>query len=291
MRHALLLIIGFFLNLPGCLTSEVITQSVVNIYIHPEKDTEVDSQAIYGSRVEVIENSDNGWSKIRTADGIEGWVESFQIINNLSFESSDQLRPVKNLFAHIYRVTDTSPFPPLLTVPYGTKIKLSNVFDTAERWIEIELVSGDRAWIQRGDIDFNPQTKTMDEMIAFSKKFLGFPYTWGGASSFGFDCSGFVQMLFNEMGYLLPRNSRDQAQYGLFIPVAREDLQPGDLVFFGNTKITHVGLYLGNEEYIHSGVTDNPIIKISNFQTGNYKFQPARRIDPLKKNAHRISMR
>jgi hypothetical protein len=59
----------------------------------------------------------------------------------------------------------------------------------------------------------------LEETLAFSKNFIGLPYTWGGTSSYGVDCSGFVQMLFKEMGVLLPRNSRDQAKSPLLSPV------------------------------------------------------------------------
>ncbi len=222
-------------------------------------------------------------------DEVQGWVQSSKVISNLSFEKSDNLRPVKSLFAHIYRVADTTPFPPILTIPYGSKVKLNETVDKGERWVQIELVTGEKGWIQRGDIDFAPKIKTLEEMIAFSKKFLGLPYTWGGTSSYGFDCSGFVQMLFKEMGFLLPRDSRDQAQCALFMSVKQEDIQPGDLVFFGKTQITHVGLSLGNDEFIHSGVTELPMIMISNLQSGKYNFQGARRIDPLMVNVYRMN--
>ena len=277
MCRILLLLIGLSLNVPSLLRSEIINQPVVNIYLQPEDDTEVDSQVIYGSAIEVIEQL-SSWSKIRAVDGVQGWVQSSQVTSNLSFEKSNKLRSVKSLFAHIYRVTDTTPFPPLLTLPYGSKVKLDETVDKGERWVQIELISGEKVWIQRGDIDFTPQTKTLEEMIAFSKKFLGLPYTWGGTSSYGLDCSGFVQMLFKEMGFLLPRNAQDQAQCPLFTPVAQEDLQPGDLVFFGKTRIIHVGLYLGDGEFIHSGVTELPMVMISALQGEKYNFQAARRI-------------
>lgn len=290
MRCIMLFVTGMLLNLPGFLSGELINQPVVNIYLQPEEDTEVDSQAIYGNRVEVIYHAYD-WVKIRTVDGVEGWILSSQLASDLSYESSANLRPIKSLFAHIYRVTDTTPYPPLLTIPYGSKIKLDEVVDTGERWVQIELISGEKAWIQRGDIDFAPQFKTLEEILDFSKKFLGLPYTWGGTSSYGFDCSGFVQMLFREMGLQLPRNSRSQAQCDLLTPVAQENLQPGDLVFFGKTRITHVGLYLGNDAFIHSGITELPIVMISNMQSGKYHFQAAGRIDPSKVDAYRISFR
>ena len=75
-------------------------------------------------------------------DGVEGWVKSPQVVRNDSFEQSDQLRPVKNLFAHIYRVTDTTPYPPLLTIPYAAKVRLVEATDKGERWVPIELVAG-----------------------------------------------------------------------------------------------------------------------------------------------------
>lgn len=290
MHRSLVLLIGIFLNFPGLLICDLINRPIANIYLQPQQDTELDSQAIYGSIVEILDTMLD-WSKIRTVDGVEGWVLSSQLTENPAYENSDHLRPVKSLFAHIYRVADTTPFPPLLTIPYGSKVKLDQTVDTGERWVSMELPSGEKAWIQRGDIDFLPQSKTVEEVLAFSKKFLGLPYTWGGTSSYGFDCSGFVQMLFREMGLQLPRNSNDQARCSLFTSVAQEDLQPGDLVFFGKTRITHVGLYIGNDEFIHSGVTEMPMVMISNLKSGKYNFLAARRIDPCMVETYRSSFR
>ena len=271
------ILLGLGLVLSFMVEAVVVGQPVVNIYCRPEDDTEVHTQAIYGSSVDILEQISD-WSLVVTPDGVVGWVQTAYLQDNLPYEKSDHLRPVKNLFAHIYRVTDTTPFPPLMTLPYGSKVMLEETVDTGERWVRIELASGEKAWIQRGDVDFSPKRKTFEEMIAFSKKFLGLPYTWGGTSSYGFDCSGFVQMLFKEMGFVIPRNSRDQAASPLFIPVSQEDLQRGDLVFFGKARITHVGLYLGEGEFIHSGVTEIPMVMISHLDSGKYNFLAGRRM-------------
>ncbi len=275
-----LVLAGFFLTFGDLCTASLINRSVANVYSRPTEECEVYSQAIYGTPVELLEDTD-GWSKIRLEDGVEGWVPSSQLTVNRSYEASEDLIPVKNLFAHIYRVTDTTPYPPLLTITYGSKVKLDKSIDASERWIPIELLNGEKAWIQRGDLDFSYQLKTLEEALALSKKFLGLPYTWAGASSYGFDCSGFIQMIFREMGFLLPHNSQKQALCDLFVAVPKEELRAGDLVFFGSSKINHVGFYLGDDLFIHSGITELPLVMVSNINNERYTFNSARRIDPL----------
>ncbi|KLU58936.1 murein DD-endopeptidase MepS/murein LD-carboxypeptidase precursor [Peptococcaceae bacterium CEB3] len=100
-------------------------------------------------------------------------------------------------------------------------------------------------------------------IVTEAKKFIGTPYVWGGTSPSGFDCSGFTQYVYASQGIELPRVSRDQAQIGS--PVSASNLQPGDLVFFsfaGSGVIDHVGIYLGNGQFIsattHKGVAVYP---------------------------------
>lgn len=80
------------------------------------------------------------------------------------------------------------------------------------------------------------------------------------------------------MGVLLPRGSRSQVTSDLLEPVEREDLQPGDLVYFGTPRINHVGLYLGSDRFIHSGVGEFPRVMISELNNEKYLFQTARRL-------------
>lgn len=89
-----------------------------------------------------------------------------------------------------------------------------------------------------------------------AQKYLGVPYVWGGSSPSGFDCSGFTQYVMRACGYSINRTATAQLSNGY--SVSYSDLQPGDLVFFNNTYATdapasHVGIYIGDGEFIHAG--------------------------------------
>lgn len=96
-------------------------------------------------------------------------------------------------------------------------------------------------------------------MLAEAEKYLGFPYVWGGSSpSTSFDCSGFVSWVINHSGVGSVGRQTAQGLYNLCAPVSRENMQPGDLVFFTGTysaatPVTHVGIYVGGGRMIHCG--------------------------------------
>lgn len=89
-------------------------------------------------------------------------------------------------------------------------------------------------------------------LLTMARKFLGVPYEWAGRSPNGFDCSGFIYYLFDQLGLGLPRMADGQFEVGM--PIPRNSLQPGDLVFFSTYEPgpSHVGIYLGNEQFIHA---------------------------------------
>jgi cell wall-associated NlpC family hydrolase len=86
-----------------------------------------------------------------------------------------------------------------------------------------------------------------------AERFVGIPYRWGGENVVdGMDCSGFVRAVYNLCGLSIPRTSRDQYKAGE--PVIKEELRDGDLVFFGSSEdsINHVGIYVGNNRFVHA---------------------------------------
>jgi uncharacterized protein YgiM (DUF1202 family) len=124
-----------------------------------------------------------------------------------------------------------------------------------------------------------PAVSAGQQIVNFAKNYLGVAYVWGGTSpSSGFDCSGFTQYVFGQMGYTLNRTAAQQTNNGT--PVT--DLQPGDLVFFNgtyssSTAASHVGIYIGNNQFIHAA---GSAVKITSLSEDYYacRYVGARRI-------------
>jgi len=171
---------------------------------------------------------------------------------------------VESLFAHIYHEPDVATRRPLVTVPYETRLEVIAEPEPGGRWLEVRLPDDRPGWLQRGDVSFEAKPMTVEAVIALSRRFLGLPYTWGGTSSFGYDCSGFTQMLCRRRGVLIPRDADLQAAFKGAVAVSREDLQPGDLLFFGSAAdhITHTGMYIGESKFINVTTWIHPVTQI-----------------------------
>jgi SH3-like domain-containing protein len=249
--------------LAASLSNAVITQPVANMYSAPSADSDVVSQAIYGSNVGISERK-AGWARIRTADDYLGWVPESVFRQGPPYPGGGRVAQVSSLFAHIYREPDLTKHAPLITVPFETRLAVTA--DAKDgRWLPVRLPDDRAGWVQLGDVAFESKTLSAPETAEFSKRFLGIPYTWGGTSTFGYDCSGFTQMLIRRRGLLMPRDSQPQANWSGVTPIAqRKDLQPGDLLFFGASasRITHTGMYLGEGKFISATTHQVPTVRI-----------------------------
>jgi cell wall-associated NlpC family hydrolase len=133
-------------------------------------------------------------------------------------------------------------------------------------------------------IEYKLSKKEADALIEYAKYFKGGKYVWGGTTPKGFDCSGYVQYLYKKHGINIPRTALAQSKVGKDVSI--DELKKGDLLFFLTDKkrgipITHVGVYLGNGEFIHAASKKKGII-ISPITHGYYakKFVKAKRILP-----------
>jgi peptidoglycan DL-endopeptidase CwlO len=102
-------------------------------------------------------------------------------------------------------------------------------------------------------------------VVGIAMQYLGTPYVWGGASPGGFDCSGFSMYVFAQIGVSLPHHAA--SQYGMGTPVSRDQLQPGDLVFFNG--LGHMGIYIGGGQFIHAPHSGD-VVKISSLSDSWY---------------------
>lgn len=121
-----------------------------------------------------------------------------------------------------------------------------------------------------------------EEIANFAKQYLGCKYVYGGSGPSTFDCSGFTMYVYKQFGISLSHSARAQSKNGNY--VAKEDLQPGDLVFFKDYEtmdgIGHCGIYLGEGNFIHASSGSGYCVKISTLLSGSYKtrYETARRL-------------
>lgn len=150
-------------------------------------------------------------------------------------------------------------------------------------WYKIRLSDGRIGWVSGTYLKVSSsRQQKINTVISTAKSLLGTPYVWGGESlsEGGFDCSGLTQYVFKQAGYNLNRISSDQAKQGIY--VSRQNLQPGDLVFYsfeGTNNINHVGIYIGNNQMIHSPKAGD-VTKTTDISTSYWesRFVTARRI-------------
>jgi len=253
------------------LPTAVVLQPVANMYSRPSVDADVVSQAIYGANVGIVEQQD-GWAHIRTADEYLGWTPISALLPGRPYASTGRVGEVQSLFAHIYREANVTKHAPLITVPFESKLEVVSEPKEDARWLQVRLPDDRSGWIQSGDLSLDPKRLTIPETLEFAKRFLGLPYTWGGTSSYGYDCSGFSQMLGRRRGVVMPRDAQPQADWSGVVPVKREDLQPGDLLYFGasDKKITHTGIYMGDGKFINATTHVTPMVRIDDLNEASW---------------------
>jgi cell wall-associated NlpC family hydrolase len=265
------------------LAAGVVVEPVANLHSRPSAESDVVSQAIYGTNVSWLDTA-AGWVRIKTPDDYTGWIAAAALRRaEAPYAASGRVAEVAALFANLYREPDVTKHQPLLTVPFETRLAVTAEPERdGSRWVEVRLPDGRAAWIQRGDVTFESRKLSIDETIALGKRFVGLPYLWGGTSTFGYDCSGFTQMLYRRRGVLIPRDSGPQARWDGVAPVEKSRLQPGDLLFFGPApdRITHTGMYIGNREFLHATTHERPMVQVSRLDENHWTrlFVGARRL-------------
>jgi cell wall-associated NlpC family hydrolase len=255
----------------AALPNAVVLQPVANMYSKPTLDADVASQAIFAANVSIVEQKDD-WAHVRTADDYTGWMPLSSLRPGPLYAVSGRVAEVRSMFAHIYREPSVTAHAPLLTVPLETRLEVSAEPAEPSQWVKVRLPDDRAGWVQLGDVAFHAPPLTVPGMAEFAKRFLGLPYTWGGTSTYGYDCSGFIQMLERSRGLNMPRDAQPQADWDGQSAVERRDLQPGDLLYFGSSpkRITHTGMYLGGGKFISATTYQTPTIRIDDLEDPHF---------------------
>ena len=174
------------------------------------------------------------------------------------------------------RAQPTTDSDKVSSLSSGAQVQL---LETLDGWHRIDggYVSADYITVLDGSL-----STLQAEIVAYSMNFLGYPYVYGGSGPNSFDCSGLVKYVYNHFGYNINRTATQQLQNG--ITVSKSELQPGDLVFFnsagtGVNKASHVGIYIGNGEFIHASSPKVGVV-VSDLNSSYYTrvYTTARRI-------------
>jgi cell wall-associated NlpC family hydrolase len=185
-------------------------------------------------------------------------------------------------------------FEKITSVRYGDKLP---ILAHSNGWYKISIgtttgwISGDYVKVVNKNDSSNPLVKETAliesphsgfDIVRKTEEYLGVPYVWGGFTPLGFDCSGLVQYVYRQLGIELERTTYYQVHQG--VTVGRDDLQPGDLIFFTTDdsrpgSVSHVGIYKGNDLFIQAPKVGD-VVRVSNLNSAYYtsRYYTAKRI-------------
>lgn len=257
-------------------THALVNVSVANLRSFPEESAELSSQILLGTPILLLEKY-KGWYRVQCPDQYIGWVDAASI----SLFTLGQIKEYQNKGSYVFLENYGQAYEDTLLESYPIRdLSFGNIFpgkiegsflkvmfpDKKSGYLKISTIEKLEVWSKR--IKSDPP-----DIISRSFQMIGIPYLWGGTSFKGVDCSGFIRMVYLSQGIYLPRDASQQALLGEEIPFDQnfKHLKNGDLLFFGNLvskKISHVGIWIGNNEFIHS----SGMVHVSSFDSTDEKY-------------------
>jgi cell wall-associated NlpC family hydrolase len=269
-----------------------INSFIVNLRSTAEISASIIGKLPKGEMVSIIQTKGN-WYEVRRENGNSGWVR----MDCITFDKGNTSHGMNDAVVK-EAVKEHEIYPtPLAETGIDASTNTLNNNNIQESSVDItngmsnsinspdggsnnpndktneSLTSANSTSMSSINASTNTVPPNVDEIINFAKSLLGAPYIYGGISPDGFDCSGFTSYVYEKLGIQLERTSSDQAKQG--DEVAKENLKPGNLVFFdtngSHTSINHAGIYIGDGKFIHaSSGTSTRCVIISDITAGYY---------------------
>lgn len=266
--------------------------SSVNLRSAANTSSSILAELKNGTKITVVSTA-NGWCKV-TYSGKTGYIKQDYVsttgsASNNTSASTGTAAVVKCSSTVNFRSAASTSSTILGELKNGTAV---TVLSTSNGWSKVSYagkagyISADYLVTASSGTAISPSNTAASVSISakrqsvlnYAAQFLGVPYVYGGSTPSGFDCSGFTSYVFKNTVGSIPRVA--QAQYDATTRVSRDDLLPGDLVFFGSStsSISHVGIYVGSNQFIHAPSTGD-VVKYSSL-TGSYatRYQGAGRV-------------
>jgi len=266
----------------------IVDVSVASLYAAPKYASELVDQVLLGHTVTVLKEH-HGWYYVKSTPepplnkGYLGWVDTDNIFRLDSTAFASYVGAQKLIVTSIFATVQSSPIGGTMVSDVVMRDILKPV-STVGSTYKIELPDGRVGYLQRSDAEFydkyfSTHKPTPDAIESTARRLIGFPYLWGGTSTKGLDCSGFVKTVFGMNGINLPRDASQQSDVGENVDSRNDfaNLKKGDLLFFGQKadsgkpeRITHVAIYLGDGYFIHS----SSLVHISSLVKNDSAFDP-----------------
>lgn len=265
-----------------------VSVSVANMRKEPSHEAEMVTQAFMGTPLKILKEG-NGWLLVQTPDKYLSWIEE-DVIYQYTTEDFKKWQNASRVVVTGWFdfLRDSVANSVVCDVTAGCILEY---LSSAKDVVYVRTPDGRKgSLLKKNTVDFKSWKEEMkpqaEKILATAGSFLGTPYLWGGASIKGVDCSGFVRTVYFLNGCILSRDASQQALYGKEIEITPGySFNPADLVFFGRpakngkpARVTHVGLFLGNTEFIHS----SGLVRINSFDSTRANYSRYRTIGLLK---------
>lgn len=249
-----------------------VTADALRLRSDPTAEGEILATASSGTNVVVLEEAEDGWYKVNY-NSVEGYMSgeyldvATKAETDLGYGQVDTDGDTLNM-----RAGASTSFDTLCAIPSGTVLELEGIY---EGWYKVTY-AGNTGYVSSEYIAITTEPAAAassalgEQLVALAKQYLGTPYVLGGNGPSSFDCSGFTKYIYAQFGYSLNRTATDQLQNG--VSISRDELQPGDLVFFRyrtSKPVSHVGIYIGGGEFIHAS-TNRYVVQIDQMNSGHY---------------------